>query len=377
MLTVTVQQVMDVLDLAYPPSLAQNWDSVGLVCGDPGDAVSKIMVAVDVTEDVVSEAIEWGAQLLIAHHPLLLRGVDSVAANTVKGAVVHRLITSGCALFTAHTNADAANPGVSDALAQALSLKIIRPIQPIASEGWDKWVVFVPIVATAVVREALFNAGAGRHGEYEQCSWSTKGTGQFLPRGAATPSIGSVGQLEQLAEDRIEVIAPRKKRMTVLAALQSVHPYQEPAFDVIELAQLSTQLGLGRIGVLEEPETLRNFTARVARALPQTCGGVRAAGDQDALVSTIAVCGGAGDSLLTQVKTLGVDAYVTADLRHHPVDESARGGGPAVIDVSHWASEFPWCAQVKDLVEDHFSGGSMQCTVSIARTRTDPWNIRG
>lgn len=253
--------VIGVLERAYPPDLAESWDAIGLVCGGPDQDITKAHVCVDPTTSTVDEAIESGAQLLIAHHPLLLRGVHGVPANTPKGSVVHRLIRAGVALYCAHTNADAANPGVSDALATAIGLSITGPL--------------------------IDNTG--------------------------------------------------------------------------------------RIGSLAVAEPLREFAARVAAALPKTAWGVRAAGDPDRPIRTVAVCGGAGDSFLDDVIASGVDAYVTADLRHHPASEHlARAGAPALVDVAHWASEWPWCEQAADILRTA-TGGTVDIFVSTLRT--DPWTI--
>ncbi|MEE2035416.1 Nif3-like dinuclear metal center hexameric protein, partial [Rhodococcus chondri] len=349
MSAVTLSEVIDVVETAYPPSLAESWDSVGLVAGDPDEPVHKVLLAVDATAAVVDQALAWGAQLLLVHHPLLLRGVDTVGAHTPKGALIHRLIRGGCALYTAHTNADRADPGVSDALAQALGLTGLRPLEPKPEPATDKWVVMVPADATDTVRSALFAVGAGALGNYRECSWTSSGTGQFRPVDGADPTIGSVGELERVAEDRIEVIAPRRSRNAVLAALRAAHPYEEPAFDVFELAEMPSSRGLGRVGQLPRSQTLREFTETVAAALPATEWGVRGAGDPERPIRTVAVCGGSGDSFLGAVSALGVDAYVTADLRHHPADEHLRAGGPALVDVEHWASEYPWCAQARGI----------------------------
>lgn len=363
--------VIDVLDAAYPPALAQDWDSVGLVCGDPDEVVEAVTVAVDATAAVVAEVPQGG--LLLAHHPLLLRGVDSVAADTAKGALIHKLIRTGRALFTAHTNADSASPGVSDALAEAFGLSVEGPLAP-ASTGrpLDKWVVFVPPEDAHRVREAMFAAGAGHIGDYSHCSWSTTGTGQFLPHDGAEPAIGSVGSLEQVREDRVEMVAPTGLRGAVLAALRAGHPYEEPAFDLLTMASPPEPVGLGRIGTLAVPETLSAFVSRVHAALPATSWGVRASGESDAMVSRVAVCGGAGDSLLGTVAASGADVYVTADLRHHPADEHRRASDVALVDVAHWASEFPWCTQAANLLRDHF-GDSLP--VRVCDVRTDPWNV--
>jgi putative NIF3 family GTP cyclohydrolase 1 type 2 len=283
--SVRLADVIDVLDGAYPPHLAADWDSVGLVCGDPDDDVASITIAVDATAEVVAEVPERG--LLLAHHPLLLRGVDTVAASTAKGSLLHRLIRGGSALFTAHTNADAASPGVSDALAETLGLTVDGPLAPAREVGrLDTWVVYVPVADADALREALFEAGAGQIGDYSHCCWSVQGTGQFLPLTGASPTIGTLGSIERLAEERI---------------------------------------------------------------------------------------GGAGDSLLDVVADADVQAYVTADLRHHPADEHRRASDVALVDVAHWASEYPWCGQAAALLRNRF-GESVP--VRVSSVRTDPWNIK-
>jgi dinuclear metal center YbgI/SA1388 family protein len=370
-MTIRLGAVIEVLDAAYPPALAQSWDSVGLVCGDPDDALSSVTIAVDATAAVVDAVPDGG--LLLAHHPLLLRGVDTVAADTPKGALIHGLIRSGRSLFTAHTNADSASPGVSDALAEALGLTVEAVLDPTpAHQELDKWVIFVPPENADALRTAIFAAGAGQIGDYSHCGWSVTGTGQFLPEDGARPAIGSVGAVERVVEDRIEVVASIGVRHQVLAAMRAAHPYEEPAFDVVALEPLNGDVGLGRIGSLPHPEPLSAFVSRVNAALPSTSWGVRAAGESDVSVSRVAVCGGAGDSLLGAVAAADVQAYVTADLRHHPADEHRRASDVALIDVAHWASEFPWCEQAADVLRSAFGAA---LSVDVCRIRTDPWNI--
>lgn len=372
-MSVRLAEVIAALDDAYPPRLAHDWDSVGLVCGDPDDQVDSVTVAVDATAAVVDSVPSRG--LLLAHHPLLLRGVDTVAASTPKGALIHRLIRDSSALFTAHTNADAARPGVSDALAAVLGVQVEDVLDP-ASDGpaFDKWVIFVPAGDDAeAVRRAVFAAGAGQIGDYSHCSWSVTGTGQFLPGADASPAIGRVGAVEHVTEDRVEVIAPAALRGQVLAAMRAAHPYEEPAFDVFSLAPLPDRGGIGRVGSLDRPQRFADFVARVNSALPRTTWGVRAAGDPDAPVHRVAVCGGAGDSLLAAARAAGVQAYLTADLRHHPADEHRRASDVGLVDVGHWASEYPWCTQAAELLRLRF--GDL-LSVTVSPLRTDPWNIK-
>lgn len=258
-------------------------------------------------------------------------------------------------------------------MAAALGLTVDEVLAPVADRpDLDKWVVYVPIDDADAVAEAMFAAGAGHIGDYSHCSWSVAGTGQFLPQDGASPAIGSVGSVERVPEHRVEMIAPARLRAHLLAAMRGAHPYEEPAFDIFALAPVPGDAGLGRIGSLSAPEPLSAFVSRVRDTLPVTSWGVRAAGDSDALVSRVAVCGGAGDSLLDAVAEAGVQAYVTADLRHHPADEHQRTSDVALVDVAHWASEFPWCAQAAELLRDNY-GDSLP--VRVSAVRTDPWNV--
>lgn len=370
-MSVRLGDVIAVLDAAYPPALAESWDSVGLVCGDPDDLVDSVTVAVDATAAVLDDALTAGSNLVLAHHPLLLRGVDTVAADTAKGALIHRLIRAGAALFTAHTNADSAAPGVSDALAEAIGLDVRGVLAPQFTD-YDKYVVFVPSGAADAVRRAMFDAGGGQIGDYAECSWTASGTGQFLPLEGSDPMIGRRGVVEQVAEDRMEMIAPARLRCAMVAALRAAHPYEEPAFDVLPMAPAPSGTGLGRVGVLPKPETLTAFVSRVGAALPGTAWGVRAAGESQAMVETVAVCGGAGDSLIDAAARSGADVYVTADLRHHPADEHRRASTMALVDVAHWASEFPWCAQAANLLTREFGE---KLAIRVSTVRSDPWTL--
>ena len=372
MTDVTVQTVVDALEAAYPPALAESWDQVGLICGDPDAEVTKVAFALDCTQQVAERAVAAGAQLLVVHHPLLLRGVHSVAANTPKGKVIHTLLAGGCALFAAHTNADSARPGVSDKLAELVGITPGRPIKPVLLDATDRWGVHVPPAAAADLKRALFSAGAGAIGDYRECAFSVEGTGEFTPVEGANPTDGAVGTHYTGDEIRVEFVAEAGDRRRIVEKLREVHPYEEPAFDVVQMADtqdLEKATGLGRIGELPEPMTLREFTQQVANALPETAWGVRAAGDPDQIVQKVAVSSGSGDSFLGDVAKLGVDVYVTSDLRHHPVDEHLRAGGPAVIDTAHWASEFPWTEQAESIV------APLGVDTEILRIRTDPWTI--
>ncbi|SCG72273.1 dinuclear metal center protein, YbgI/SA1388 family [Micromonospora siamensis] len=266
----TVADVVAELERRYPPAWAEEWDRVGLVVGDPATAVRRVACVVDVVPETVDEALAAGADMIVAHHPLLLRGVSSVAATSFKGRIVHRLIKADVALHVAHTNADTANPGVSDALAARFGLTGLRPLHP-AAPGSPA-------------------AGDGR--------------------------------------------------------------------------------GIGRIGELPTPMTLAELTRHAAAVLPVTAWGVRAAGDPDRTVRTLAVSGGSGDAFLAEATAAGVDAFLTADLRHHPAGEHLAAGGPALLDAAHWATERPW---LDDLAAHLRAALGVETIVSDLDT--DPWTV--
>jgi dinuclear metal center YbgI/SA1388 family protein len=374
----TLRDVVRLLDGLYPPSSAQDWDAVGLVCGDPDQPVRSVLLAVDPTTDVVTEALDQKVDLLLVHHPLLLRPVTSVAATAFKGRIVHRLIKGGCGLYVAHTNADVAAPGVSDALARVLGLGDLEPLVPVPLAPLDKVVAFVPAADAEQLVDALSAAGAGAVGAYSRVAWTSTGTGTFLPGDGADPAIGSPGTVEAVDEIRVEMVLPRARRAAVVAALRAAHPYEEPAFDVLELSDLGHRTGLGRVGTLRAPMTLDAFVRHVSTALPYTVQGVRAAGDKDAPVQRVAVLGGAGDDAFEAVRASGADVYVTADLRHHPASEAreqAAGGPPYLVDVSHWASEWPWLAGAADRLVTGLADTGATVEVRVSGTRTDPWTM--
>lgn len=268
-MTLTLSDLTRVAEARWPSAIAEEWDRVGLVSGDPRAPLRRILLAVDATEHVVAEALEWKADALVTHHPLLLRGVHSIAEDTAKGAMLASLVRGGCALFTAHTNADQPTGGVSDVIAEKLGLQ-----------------------------------------------------------GAVT---------------------------------------------IVDSVDETT--GLGRVGELATPEPLRAFAERVAGILPETVSGVRVAGDPERPVQRISVLGGAGDSLLDHPRVRASDVYVTSDLRHHPAQESlelsAVRGGPALIDVAHWASESLWLAEAAANLREDLPG----VDIRVSTLRTDPWTF--
>jgi dinuclear metal center YbgI/SA1388 family protein len=367
--------VLATLDAWFDPRWAESWDAVGLVCGDRGAEVRRIALAVDAVPATVDEAIDWQAQLLLTHHPLLLTAVHSVSTDAPKGALVHRMISAGLAHFVAHTNADVADPGVSDALGERIGLQALRPLEPQSDRALDKLVVYVPLADAERLIDALAAAGAGAIGDYDRCAWTVEGDGTFRPLAGANPAVGTVGRVEQVPEARVEMVVPPGRRADVIAALRAAHPYEEPAFDLLAQVGLPTTRGTGRVGELPAPQTLREFTAHVAARLPGTAWGVRAAGDPDRPVRAVAVCGGSGGAYAEAAERSGADVYLTSDLKHHATLEAVterEPGAMALVDAAHWATEAPWLDAVAARLRAEF-GTTVE--VRVSRLVTDPWTL--
>ena len=378
-MTVTVGDVRAILDGWYDPAWAESWDSVGLSCGRPEAPVRRILLAVDVTPVVVGEAIALEADLVVTHHPLFLKPVHGVAADNPKGRMVHDLLTHGIALFNAHTNADVAELGVNESFARAIGIVDPAPALPEGGAGaLDKITVFVPEPDAERVRNAMSSAGAGALGSYDSCSFTTPGEGRFRPLSGASPTIGKVGDLETVAEARIEMVVERSLRGAVVAAMLAAHPYETPAYDVVELANpapAAPERGHGRIGSLAEAMTLAEYADFLASRLRPTAHGIRVAGDPDREVSRVVAASGAGDFMLYDVLGLDVDVYVTSDLRHHRAIEFLEHGGPALIDVAHWAAEWTWLPVLADRLRAELAEQGDTVDVLVSDTVTDAWSL--
>ncbi len=376
----TLAEVVAVLDRSYDPRRAEGWDAVGTTTGDLSASVRKVLLAVDPVRATVDEAVAWGADLLLTHHPLLLRGVHSVAATTPKGRLLHDLLRHGIALHTCHTNADVPVGGVSESLALALGLTDLRPLDPAPVAPMDKVTVFVPLAALDSVIAALVSVGAGAVGDYAECRWVSSGTGSFRPLTGASPSTGRVGELEHVPEQRLEMVLHRHLRERVVRALLAAHPYETPAYDVVELADIpSADTGSGRIGTIAATPVTA-FARHVAQVLPAHASVVRVAGDPDRMVRSVAVCGGSGDFLLETAREAGVDLYLTSDLRHHPVSELREHAfddptTPVLLDVPHWAAEWTWLPVAARRLTADLSALGATVETRVSEVVTDPWTM--
>jgi dinuclear metal center YbgI/SA1388 family protein len=319
-----------------PPALAWEKDNIGLLVGSASSPVKRIIVALDVSREVVAEAKKKQADLIVAHHPLIFRSVRSLTDRSRVGRLVTELVRARIAVYAAHTNLDFTNNGVSAALAHKLGILNVRPLQKDVAP-YEKITTFVPREHTDRVMRAMGAAGAGMIGNYDLASFSSEGEGTFRPLENARPYIGKKNILEKVRENRLEMIAPHWKTADVLAAMRQSHPYEEVAFDVVKLANEGSPYGAGVIGELKKPVRLSTFLATVRRNL--RAGGVRYTGNRSSTISRVAACGGSGSDLTAEAIRQGAQAFVTADVKYHAFQDAADD--IALIDAGHYETENP------------------------------------
>lgn len=334
-MSTTIREVKHVLDNLAPPELAEPWDNVGLQLGDPDANVECIAVALDVTTEVIEEALTQGVQLLISHHPLIFKPVTSLTTGTFVGRAAVRLLSAGCGVLVAHTNLDNAPKGLGRFLCDRLGLTDLRP-PAVPSLNTYKLAVFTPTEALDAVREAMARAGAGIIGNYSHCSFELRGTGTYVPLEGASPYAGQIGRLERAEEVRLEMVVPEHHLASVLRAMEEAHPYEEVAYDVYRLHTKTQPASAMWAGSLPKPVSCRVFSEEVCARLEVAA--VRLAGAGDKIVRRVAVVAGSGASAIADAFRSGAEVLVTGDLKHHDF-LAAREAGLAVIDAGHAGTE--------------------------------------
>lgn len=327
------QQIIQIFESWSPKKIAaMDGDPIGLAVGTLNKAVSKVLVTLDVTMDVVQEAIEQKCELIIAHHPPIFRKLANLRTDTPQGQLFETLIKNDIAVYAAHTNLDVADGGVNDLLADALQLQQREVLVPSYVERMYKLAVYVPKSHADAMRQALAGVGAGKLGNYDSCSFTTDGTGRFKALEQATPHSGQIGRLHMEAEEKVEVVVRESLKNKVLRSMHQVHPYEEVAYDLFLLDTPAKTMGLGRIGKLQEPMTLKQFAEHVKQCLDVPT--VRVVGDLTDEVRKVAVLGGDGNKYIQSAKRAGADVYVTGDLYFH-VAQDAEAIGLHVVDPGH------------------------------------------
>ncbi len=331
----TVHDICDALDALAPPALAYEWDRSGLAIGNPATEVTRVLIALTVTRRAFQAARRARAQMIVSHHPPIWEPLRALRTDDPGIRLCTDIAAAGMAAYAAHTNLDLAPGGVNDVLAERLGLAAPEPLLPAPHVNWLKLVAFVPESHAGAMRQAVCDAGAGQLGEYTHCTFSASGTGTFLPGSKAHPYAGRKGRLSEVPELRFETLVPEHLIEPVLSALKSVHPYEEPAYDIIALKNLHHAVGLGVRGTLDVSMKLDDFARRVRRAL--AVSHVRVAGALRKRIKSVAVIGGAGAKEAARLSS-DVDVLVTGDVGYHDV-LAAQQRDLAIIDAGHAGTE--------------------------------------
>ncbi|WP_100488623.1 Nif3-like dinuclear metal center hexameric protein [Sporolactobacillus pectinivorans] len=329
---ITGQRLIERFEEWAPKKLAYENDKIGLLIGTLDKKLKKVMVTLDVLENVADEAADKHVDLIIAHHPIIFHPLKTVRSDQGQGKIVTKCIKKDIAVYAAHTNLDIADGGVNDMLAERLDLKATEILQPACSEPLFKLVVYVPEGHIEVVRQAIGEAGAGAIGTYSYCSFTSKGEGTFLPGTGTHPFIGTPGRLETTAEGRLETIVPEHLLKRTIDRMIAVHPYEEVAYDVFPMKNKGKSYGLGRIGKLSEPVLFEDYCRFVKKKLG--IDGLRAVGPLQEKVQTVAVSGGDGNGLVPYARHRGADVLITGDIYYHTAHDALLAG-LKIIDAGH------------------------------------------
>ncbi|KQS33756.1 Nif3-like dinuclear metal center hexameric protein [Dyadobacter sp. Leaf189] len=358
-----IKDVIRELENLAPVSYQEGYDNAGLIVGSPEVTARGVMLTLDVTEEVVEEAILKQCNLIVAHHPIVFKGLKKLNGSDYVERTVIKAIKNDIAIYATHTNLDHVPGGVNWQIAERLGLTDLKVLAPKA-QILTKLAFFTPVANTQSILDALFAAGAGEIGDYKNCSFRVEGTGTFLPGEQANPVIGTNGQLEEVKEHRVEVMFPTYLQSKMLRVLRDVHPYEEVAYYLTSLENLNQEVGAGAIGSLPEPMPLHVFLSflKDRMQLPM----IKFTPTSSHTVQKVAVCGGAGSFLLKDAIRAKADVFVTADYKYHEFFDAERR--IMICDIGHYESE----VYTKNLLYNYLSGKFPNFALCLSEVNTNP-----
>ncbi len=335
-----------------PTELVDSWDRTGLQIGDPDQIIEGIVVALDVTEEVVDKAIENSCDMIISHHPFLFSPLDNLIMDNYRGALIKKIIKNDIVIYNAHTNLDVASGGINDELARLFEMNNTRLLRESARSELVKLVVYVPQTHQQDILEAFSEAEAGHLGNYSDCSFSAEGTGRFRPEEGSDPFLGSRGELESVPEAKMETIVEKNNLERTLRTVKDRHPYEEIAFDIYPLLNKAKVFGYGRVGDVEEC-TLQEL-AEYSKAI-FGLQDIRVYGNIEGNITRIAVCGGGGSDFIGDAARENAQVYITGDIKYHDV-QYAFEQGMALIDGTHYGTEKIILPLIKEKLDEYTEG---------------------
>lgn len=346
-------------------SLQESYDNSGLLLGDPNQEINKILITLDIIEETIDEAIKGEFDLIISHHPIIFKGLKSLTGKNPEERAIIKAIQNNISIIAMHTNLDNVNHGVNAQIAKKLQLNNTKILSPI-SGNLKKLVVFVPMDHLEDFRQAIFNAGAGHIGEYDQCSYGLDGTGTFRAGENAQPFVGEIGKLHEEKEVRFETIFPKQLQRKIIQAIHKNHPYEEPAYDIYPLENVNPQIGAGMIGELNDAIEEEFFLKIIKEKMQTNC--IRHTILRNKKIKKVAFCGGSGSFLIGAAKAQNADIFITGDVKYH--DFFMADENMMIADIGHYESE----QFTKELIHDFLIENFSKFAVQISEHQTNPIN---
>ena len=360
-----LKEISSYLDTTVPLSFQEDYDNSGIQLGDPEMEINSALISLDITESVLDEAIESGYNLIISHHPLIFSGLKRITGRSFTEKIIIRAIQKNIAIYSAHTNLDIFNGGVSRKMAEKMNLQNIKVLSPLKGR-LNKLVTYIPESHLDKVREAVFNAGAGVIGNYDSCGFVSQGEGSFRGNETTNPFVGDRGKLHYEKEMRLETVFVSHFKDKIIRALMASHPYEEVAYDIYLLENNNVDFGLGCTGELAEAIDETVFLSMVSDIF--NARGLRNSKLAGRKIKKIALCGGSGASLLREAISSGADAYVTGDIKYHNFFDAE--GRILLVDAGHYESEKFATEIIYDLIIKKFP----KFAVRFSKTDTNPIN---
>lgn len=360
----TISDIIQHLETIAPVHFQESYDNAGLITGDASSECTGIIISLDAIEAVIDEAINKKCNLVVAHHPIIFKGLKKLTGKNYVERTIVKAIKNDIAIYAIHTNLDNIKKGVNNKIAEKIGLQNLQMLQP-KEQLLKKLITFAPENKAEEVRKALFNAGGGQLGKYSECSFNTAGTGTFKPLEGADPYVGVIGKRHEEKELKIEVIFPGYIEQKIIRAMIDAHPYEEVAYDVISLGNYLSDVGSGLIGELEEAMDETEFLGRIKTAFGLKV--IKHTSLSGRRVKTIALCGGAGSFLIPVAVSNKADVYITSDIKYH---EFFDAGTMLLADIGHYESE----QFTIDLLYDILSGKYPNFAVRKTKVNTNPVN---
>ncbi|HEY0030402.1 MAG TPA: Nif3-like dinuclear metal center hexameric protein [Bacteroidia bacterium] len=358
-----LKELTDHLESIAPLAYQESYDNSGLICGDPQMEITSALICLDSTEAVIDEAIEMGCNLVIAHHPIVFGGLKKFTGKNYVERVIIKAIRNNIAIYAAHTNLDNMQDGVNAKIAEKLGLTNCSILAPVKN-SLKRLITFAPDDHAEAVRSALFAAGGGSIGNYDECSFNSSGTGTFRANEGANPFVGKIGEQHKEKETKIETIYPAHSESRILKALFSVHPYEEVAYDLIPLTNVDKTVGAGMIGELQTEMDEIAFLKQLKQVMK--AGSVRYTALKNKKINKIAVCGGSGSFLLHNAIQAGADVFVTADFKYHQFFDAENR--IVIADIGHYESE----QYTMELFYEIFSKKFSTFALHLSKINTNP-----